>query len=265
MADGTQLIATRDQNADLFWALSGGGGGTYGVVLSMTVKVHPDGPTTGANLTFTATGVSQEAYWDAIDAYYESLPEIVDDGIMALSFINNRGFRIAPMTGPGVSPERMEELLDPLISKLESHGIQYTKVVKQFPTYYDHFKAMIHFNMVGVALYGGRLLSRSLIAENVTAVTKAYRGIIDNGGGIAAVGLRVSEDVAGDVYNSVNPIWRDTLIDTVVTIPYDLTAPLSDVWASANKLSEQFMPLLIDFSPGRGTYLSEVHFVVPKH
>lgn len=92
MADGTQLIATRDQNADLFWALSGGGGGTYGVVLSMTVKVHPDGPTTGANLTFTATGVSQEAYWDAIDAYYESLPEIVDDGIMALSFINNRGF-----------------------------------------------------------------------------------------------------------------------------------------------------------------------------
>lgn len=258
VADGRRLIASRDQNSDLFWALSGGGGGTYGVVLSMTVKVYPDGPTTGANLTFSNIGVSQNAYWEAIDTHYSTLPSVVDEGIMALSFITNETFTIGPMTGPGVTPERMNELLEPLTTKLEKEGITYTKVVKQFPTYYDHFNTMIPEITVGVALYGGRLISRSFIAENVTTTTDAFRNIIANGGGITIVGLNVSESISGDVYNSVNPIWRDTLLDTVVTIPYDLEAPLSDAKASANKLTEEFMPLLTDITPGRGTYLNEV-------
>ncbi|KAF7900997.1 hypothetical protein EAF00_003218 [Botryotinia globosa] len=38
---GTLVTATPTQNPDLFWALSGGGGGTYGIVLSATMKFHP--------------------------------------------------------------------------------------------------------------------------------------------------------------------------------------------------------------------------------
>lgn len=258
LADGRRFTASRDQYSDLFWALSGGGGGTFGVVLSMTVKAYPDGPTTGANLTFSNLGVSGDDYWDAINTHYAILPEIVDAGIMALSFITNDTFTVAPMTGPGVSPQRMNELLEPLTTKLESSGISYTKFVKQFPTYYDHFKAMIPDITVGVALYGGRLISRSHVVENTTSITNAYRKIIENGGGITVVGLNVSGSVTGDVYNSVNPIWRDTLLDTVVTIPYDLTAPLSSAWANADKLTGEFMPLLTDITPGRGTYLNEV-------
>lgn len=258
MADGRQLTASREENSDLFWALAGGGGGTFGVVLSMTVKAHPDGPTTGANLTFSSTGVSQDTYWEAIDTHYRSLPAIVDEGIMALSFITNDTFTIGPMTGPGISPARMNELLEPLTTKLKSSNIPYSKLVKQFPTYYDHFNTMIPEIEVGVALYGGRLISRSQVANNVTSVTKALRNIINSGGGIIIVGLNVSEAVTGDVYNSVNPIWRDTLLDTVVTVPYNLSAPLSDAKASADKLTEQFMPLLTEISPGRGTYLNEV-------
>lgn len=32
----------RWENTDLYWALSGGGGGTYGVVISLTVRVYSD-------------------------------------------------------------------------------------------------------------------------------------------------------------------------------------------------------------------------------
>jgi hypothetical protein len=42
--------ASRVENSDLFWALSGGGGGTYGVVMSLTSKAHYDIPVSGANL-----------------------------------------------------------------------------------------------------------------------------------------------------------------------------------------------------------------------
>ena len=39
-ADGKVLIANKYQNSDLFWAIRGGGGGTYGIVSKMTLRLH---------------------------------------------------------------------------------------------------------------------------------------------------------------------------------------------------------------------------------
>ncbi|KAJ5732350.1 FAD binding domain protein [Penicillium malachiteum] len=41
-AGGELKTASPTQNSDLYWALSGGGGGTYAVVLSMMVRVYPE-------------------------------------------------------------------------------------------------------------------------------------------------------------------------------------------------------------------------------
>jgi FAD/FMN-containing dehydrogenase len=40
LADGQRLIADRDNNSDLLWALQGGGG-NFGVVTSMKIRLHP--------------------------------------------------------------------------------------------------------------------------------------------------------------------------------------------------------------------------------
>ncbi len=40
-ADGRLLVANRCQNQDLFWALRGGGGGTFGIVTRVTLRTHP--------------------------------------------------------------------------------------------------------------------------------------------------------------------------------------------------------------------------------
>jgi len=55
-ADGQVRIANACTHPDLFWALKGGGGGNFGVVTRLTLRVHPLPETFGAvNLTVKAT------------------------------------------------------------------------------------------------------------------------------------------------------------------------------------------------------------------
>ncbi len=54
-ADGTVVQASADENADLFWALRGGGG-NFGIVTAFTLQLHPVGPIVfGGLLAWPAT------------------------------------------------------------------------------------------------------------------------------------------------------------------------------------------------------------------
>lgn len=214
---GEYLIANRKKNSDLYWALSGGGGGTYGVALSMTSKAHPDTPTSAMNLTFLSSNTTQDKYYEAISTFHASLPAIVDAGAMSVWYFTNQSFAISPITGPNVTVAQLKEFLQPLMSKLESLGIAYTSYFGQFRGYLQEYKAMQGPIDVGIAQYGGRLIPRSVVLENNDALTDAYRAINNLGAQFIGVGVNVSLAVAGDVSNAVNPGWRTALIDTVIT------------------------------------------------
>ncbi|KAI1134260.1 FAD-binding domain-containing protein [Hypoxylon sp. FL0543] len=49
--DGILRVANRCQHDDLFWALRGGGGGTFGIVLEATHRVEPSMPVAVANIS----------------------------------------------------------------------------------------------------------------------------------------------------------------------------------------------------------------------
>ncbi len=89
-ADGAHLIATRTQNSDLYWALSGGGGGNYGVVLSMTVRAHPDSYVSLAAVAFVTANNSVDKFWAAVDAFHAALPAMVDAGTMVIYDLNDQ-------------------------------------------------------------------------------------------------------------------------------------------------------------------------------
>ena len=60
-ADGKIRIANACNNADLFWALKGGGGGTFGAVSKLTLRVH-DLPEFAGGAIFNVKASSDDAY-----------------------------------------------------------------------------------------------------------------------------------------------------------------------------------------------------------
>ena len=75
-ADGQIRVANACTNPDLFWALKGGGGGSFGVVSKMTLRVH-DLPEFFGTANFTIKAASDEAYrrliLEFLSFYRESL------------------------------------------------------------------------------------------------------------------------------------------------------------------------------------------------
>lgn len=67
LANGKLVTADAKTNSDLFWALKGGGMGTFGVVISSTIKTYPVVPVTGMGLTITDTG---DRFWEGVRIWH---------------------------------------------------------------------------------------------------------------------------------------------------------------------------------------------------
>ena len=123
---GELITASPKENADLYAALAGGGGGTYGVVLSLTSRAHADQHTAAANLTFSADGISQDTFYDAVEAFITNLPQVVDAGAVSIWLLSNTSFTMAPTTAPGLTKAQLQKLLLPAVTKLDQSTIKYS-------------------------------------------------------------------------------------------------------------------------------------------
>ena len=223
---GSLLTASPTENQDLYWALSGGGGGTYGIVYSLTAKAHQDLPTSGANLTFSSQGLVGDTYWVAVAAWHTVLPSIVDAGGMTVWYVTKDAFTLTPFTGPGIPAAEALKLLQPFLDTLHHLNVTYNMTgPTDFPTYLDEYTTFQLPLDVAVAQYGGRLIPRSVVEDNNQGLIDAVRTITEDTTPNAfplwcGVAINVNKSmVRGNqaVDNAVLPAWRDALIDSIVT------------------------------------------------
>lgn len=260
--NGKFLIASRTQNTDLYWALTGGGGGTYGVVWSMTSKAHQDSHVSGLNLTFTTDGISDDTFFKAVELYNTYLPSIVDEGVMSLNFLTNASFAISPMTGPGVPLKKLKSLVKPVLNGLDELGIKYQYHAEEFSAYLDQYNAQTPLVEVGVAQYGSWLLPRSIVEHPHTRheLTKSVRTVLSYGATFTTVGVKVTKDVTGDVYNSVNPAWRDAIAHVLMSTPWEFNKP-EKMLAKRKLMTDVLVPSLSNLASASGAYLNEVRYL----
>lgn len=121
-ARGEHPVATPEQNTDLYWALAGGGGGTYGVVLSMAVKAHPDGPVAGGSLVFGNS--NKTAFWEAIKTWFHQTPSFVQDTPNNVQFlITNDTLNVFSFVLPDQNASAVDALLSSFLPELEQLNI----------------------------------------------------------------------------------------------------------------------------------------------
>jgi len=267
-ATGDHVIATPSQNADLYWALSGGGPGTYGVVISMTVRAHQDGVVGGASLSFATNGISKDTYWKAIAAWQTQLPAIVDAGATAIYIMTPAAFQIAPLTAPGKSAAEVNAMLDPFTKKLTELGITYTHNITSEPTFLGHVTNYFGTSPYGeyptAQLLGGRLVPRSVVENNNNGLTAVMRDITENTAFyIAATALSTSQNPTNTTPiapNAVLPAWRSALLSVLVPSPWDFTLPRSVEEQRERQLTDSIIPQLTTVTPHPGTYMNKGDF-----
>ncbi|PVH94758.1 FAD binding domain protein [Periconia macrospinosa] len=238
-AGGELLTASPSKNQDLYWALSGGGGGTYGIVLSMTVKAHPDEPTATAFLQFNSEGISTDLFYETIATYLHNTLAITDAGVGSIFQLSSAYFAVVPILGLGKTKEKIDELVQPTIDALTSKNIPFSYESTQYNSFHDAYAATTVETPVAFGQLGGRLPPRSDIEFSTTSFTGALRTIAEKGGLISGLSFNVSR--MPDVPNSVLPGWRRSTISLVTGLIWNNTDWNANLEAQ-RIISEEFIP-----------------------
>ncbi|KAJ5634155.1 hypothetical protein N7528_001997 [Penicillium herquei] len=284
-ADGALVPANGYQNKDLFWALRGGGGGTFGVVTRATIRTFPNVPVVLYNLNVTGS-VGAPQFWDAWTEWHAALPSLNDAGGSGYYFSLpnqplNANTSVSALISLLMFPEKtntteIQQLYLPLVSKLQKiPGITVQNMAIPFPsinsTVFDVLLAGQPYDSTGsTAMLASRLYSKDLLTsqDGPTRLTNAWKslgwapgaaitGHVVAGGAVAANGDKID--------SAVNPAWRKTVTHLLFSKGWDATATLEEQQAIIKNMTEVQIPILrsVEGEDKMGAYLNEANGYEP--
>jgi hypothetical protein len=227
---GNLIVANECQNKDLFYAMRGGGGGTFGVMTSVTMLTHP---TPKIESLFLAIGMpdlpsgTDPKVWEVIAYLLSRFPSLGDAGVAGYTYI----FRSQPnpydlsnqTTVSGMigtltfldppSPGSLESLLTPILTHITTTYPQtfQTTNVTTYPSFLSWYLDNYDKDPAGSNLYvGSRLLDAQSLTTNLTELGEAFEQFSSNGIATAYLvsgkGVRDVKPRGGE--DAVNPAWR---------------------------------------------------------
>ncbi|KAM3538020.1 hypothetical protein ARSEF1564_009058 [Beauveria bassiana] len=237
---GTLVHANDYQNQDLFWALRGGGGGTFGVVTSATLRTHENPRITTATLQISSP-VADEVFWALTQRLYVHLPRINNLGASGLHVTYPNTSMPSSADGSPSQPRALMILKFSLverepkefISELESLSLAFTHTsgsnirssgsnfqfnissVGRLSDYYKETLSGSDHGGVAAALTS-RLVSKAFIesAKGPSQIADTFSRIkLSPNEAISGniVSVRAVADNGNTVSSSIHPAWRRTL------------------------------------------------------
>ncbi|KAJ6446711.1 transmembrane alpha-helix domain-containing protein [Purpureocillium lavendulum] len=273
---GDFLTINEDQNRDLFWAMRGGGGSTFGVITSFTLKTHPSPKIAFANWYAVAAAESPVAF-DVIAYVLSQFPSLMDKGVSGYFYVardtpNPIPSPELPETITGVlggfmlqdvsDGDKLQALLKPLNDTINARWNGTAHILQQtvlYDSFLDWFNVNYDQGVAGANLYrASRLVGRKALTGDVKALAEAYKAATEAGGAITAYlvageGVRNAKPQGGA--NAVNPAWRSAYIQSLTGVayaPFNKTAEDEVIRA----LDKSLQPLK-KLTPNSGAYINE--------
>ncbi|KAF2747859.1 FAD-binding domain-containing protein [Sporormia fimetaria CBS 119925] len=248
VASGEFVTVSETENTDLFWALRGGGGGTFGVITSVVVKAFPQTPLQRGSIVFSTlpptgsneTGISLDTFWEGMRLHWAFGKKIVDAGGLGYNFIRHvrrgdiRGLEYTTsISMPNYSAAQYRALVLPHLEELNAIGIpvpipsslRSRRSLSFNPTEFHttHHRRAPHLqpralgDVTGNTLIASRLFNTANWASPsaLDALNTAIRTMVDaDKGNYTFHGMNYSPTLAvsGFPNNAVNPAFRTTMM-----------------------------------------------------
>jgi FAD/FMN-containing dehydrogenase len=125
-ADGSVRIANACTNPDLFWALKGGGGGSFGVITRLTLKTHELPPLFGAAFAGIKAS-SDDAFKKLIERFMAFYRESLFNPTWgeSVTFRPGNVFEVT-MVFQGIDQGRAAQVWKPFVDWVQQQGADYT-------------------------------------------------------------------------------------------------------------------------------------------
>lgn len=216
-ADGIIRRANECENADLFWALRGGGGGTYGVVLSAILRTYVS-PSISAVVSSIQTEHVQD-YQRILNEFTQSIRSLSDTYWSGYFYMSDQTLSFALLVPNGNHSENIA-LYNRLFPYKATSSVTIKSDQYYFASFYDFFRAiMSDTNLTGgKVLLGSRLIPETVVKHQTHLLARTFfqaRGITKN------QSLLIGHLVAGkqastkSINTSLNPAWRKALLHMV--------------------------------------------------
>jgi FAD/FMN-containing dehydrogenase len=222
---GDVVVANECQNSDVFWAVRGGGGGTFGVVLNLTEKAYPATAVSTANLYIGSTQpLNATDFWYAAAELYGAYPGFGDVSLMAYGSVVVGNETVGPSLtanffGVDKTVNETAALLQPVLDRINATyggAVVIYDGYAPYTTFYDYWSNNLDdFGSPGTPL-GIDILAGSRLLD-AAALTRAdlpellFRAANPNGVQMFLVSGKGVHQHAGD-FNSVQPSWRTSYV-----------------------------------------------------
>ncbi|KAI9775942.1 MAG: hypothetical protein M1835_005659 [Candelina submexicana] len=196
------------QNSDLFFAFRGGGGSTFGVILSVTFKAIPIPSMAWSHFTITQTGADIDGFWQATAFFHSRLAGLTKKGMMGYYNISNI---------LNSSIEAMDIVFDPVLDHIkDSYPVDVAHATQLVLNLYEWWK--VTYPAAAVAMIdsqlGSRLLDEKSLSVSLPALAKALRSAYPNLVLIAnlVIGPGVWDAKPSGGLGSMTPAWRKAIV-----------------------------------------------------
>ncbi|KAK0111243.1 hypothetical protein ONS95_001616 [Cadophora gregata] len=271
--DGRFVTADFKQNTELFWALRGGGGSTFGVVTSVTIKAYPDLPVTASTFSFKVGGnITSENFWKGFRLFLDHFPSLSAKGIYAYWFILSGSttptFLMQPFWAPGKTLDETNALLAPWFAQLNALNITFTPKTIHYDSHYTGWKESFPREAVSKThvCTGSRLWPKQnwKTAKHLDDTFNAVKTSSING--LTIIGFIIDPNLknGGNTVSAVNPAWRNTYSHMLQSVNWAEGASAEVQLATRQNFTFGHMQRWRDLSPGAGSYLGESDILEPN-